>query len=77
MPAIPRRYSHYVFATIQSGLTTFIAAGIASFPAAATTLFFQHWLMSWIVAWVVMMPVVILAAPGIRALSVSLTRDDS
>lgn len=77
MPAIPRRYSHYVFGTLQSGLTTFIAAGIASYPANAMTAFVTHWLASWIVAWVAMLPVVILAAPGIRALSVALTRDDA
>ena len=77
MTAIPRRYSHYVFGTIQSGLTTFIAAGIASYPASTMNVFVTHWLVSWVVAWAAMLPVVILAAPGIRALSVALTRDES
>jgi hypothetical protein len=31
MLSISRRYSHLVFATIQSGMTSLIAAGIASF----------------------------------------------
>jgi hypothetical protein len=30
MLAIPRRYSHFIFGVIQSGLTSFIAAGTAS-----------------------------------------------
>ena len=76
MPAIPRRYSHYVFGTLQSGLTSLIAAGIASYPASTVSVFFSHWMVAWAVAWVVMLPVVILAAPAIRALSVALTRDD-
>jgi hypothetical protein len=32
MFGIPRRYSHFVFGTIQAGLTSLIAAGIASTP---------------------------------------------
>jgi hypothetical protein len=35
-----------------------------------------HWLGSWLVAWAVMLPVVLLAAPTIRRLAISLTRDD-
>ena len=31
MFGIPRRYSHYVFGVIQSGLTCAVAAAIASF----------------------------------------------
>lgn len=77
MFGIPRRYSHFVFGTIQSGLTSFIAAGIASYPAGALTIFVSHWFVSWIVAWVVMLPFVILAAPAIRSLSVTLTRDEA
>ena len=35
MFAIPRRFSHFVFGIIQSGLTCFIAVGIASLPRCA------------------------------------------
>ena len=73
---IPRRYSHFVFGVIQAGLTSLIAAGIASFPSATAMAFFNHWLWSWLVAWMAMLPVVVLAAPAIRALSVALTRED-
>lgn len=77
MFAIPRRYSHFVFGVIQSGLTSLIAAGIASFPALATGQFMSNWLASWLVSWAVMSPIVLLAAPTIRSLSMVLTREES
>jgi hypothetical protein len=76
MLPIPRRYSHFVFGVIQSGLTSFIAAGIASFPSLARGGFLQNWLLSWLIAWATMLPVVLLAAPAIRSLAVALTREE-
>jgi len=76
MLGIPRRFSHFVFAFIQSGLTCLIAAGIASLPFLATGDFLRNWLASWLIAWVTMLPVVLLAAPAIRSLAVSLTREE-
>ena len=76
MFGIPRRHSHFVFGVIQAGLTSLIAAGIASFPSPTVGQFFMHWLISWLVAWAAMLPVVLLAAPAIRAVSVAVTRDD-
>jgi len=32
MFGIPRRFSHFIFAVIQAGLTCLIAAGVASLP---------------------------------------------
>ena len=75
MLGIPRRYSHFVFSVIQSGLTCAVAAAIASVPSLATHDFLKHWLVSWCLAWVTMLPVVLLAAPAIRTLSLRLTRD--
>ena len=75
MLGIPRRYSHFVFGAIQSALTCFIAAGIASVPSWSGGHFLRHWLLSWLVAWVAMLPVVIVAAPAIRSLSQRLTRE--
>jgi len=49
MLGIPRRYSHFVFGLIQSGLTSLIAAGIASFPLLAVGNFFRNWLVSWLI----------------------------
>ena len=75
MLGIPRRYSHYVFGVIQSGLTCAIAAAIASLSFLHDGSFLKHWLQSWGIAWVTMLPVVILAAPAIRGLVHRLTRD--
>ena len=76
MFAIPRRYSHFLFAVIQSGLTCLIAAGVASLPLVTISQFVVHWLLSWFASWIVMLPVVILAAPFIRSISVHLTRGE-
>ena len=46
MLGIPRRYSHFVYGVIQSGLTSAIAAAIASFPFLADGSFAIHWLRS-------------------------------
>lgn len=76
MLGIPRRYSHFVFGIIQSGLTSLIAAGIASLPAASALVFLRHWMVSWLIAWAAMLPIVLLAAPAIRAVSLRLTQEE-
>ena len=76
MLGIPRRFSHFVFGVIQSGLTCAIAAAIASFPFLAGGTFLAHWLKSGLVAWIIMLPVVVFAAPAIRGLTHFLTRED-
>ena len=77
MPGIPRRYVHFVYGAIQAGLTSAIAAAIASFPLSDDAfLFLIHWLRSWLIAWLLMLPVVLFAAPLIRNLSHALTRED-
>lgn len=73
---IPRRYSHFVFGAIQSGLTSLVAAGIASAPFLQDGIFLRQWLGSWIVSWGMMLPIVLLAAPRIQHLAHLLTRDD-
>src|SRR5271165_5674758 len=75
MLKIPRRHSHYIYAVIQSGLTTAIAAAVASVPFLEGRSFLVHWLSSWMVAWVMMMPIVLLAAPVIRSLTYLLTHE--
>ena len=77
MFGIPRRHSHFIFAVIQAGLTCLIAAGIASFPVLTIRQFLTHWLLSWVIAWAAMLPVVLLAAPLIRMISVALTREET
>nr|WP_096358805.1 DUF2798 domain-containing protein [Variibacter gotjawalensis] len=73
---IPRRYSHFVFGVIQSGLTSLIAAGIASLPVVTAGDYLRHWALSWLIAWVTMLPIVLLAAPAIRALATAMTREE-
>jgi hypothetical protein len=73
MLGIPRRYGHFVFGVIQSGLTSAIAAAIATLPYGP---FWLHWVQSWIVSWLLMLPIVLFAAPAIRKLSDLLTRED-
>jgi len=75
MLGIPRRFGHFVFAVIQSGLTCAVAAAIASSPFIADGSFVAHWSRAWLLSWLVMLPVVVLAAPAIRRLADLLTRD--
>jgi hypothetical protein len=72
---IPRRHGHYVFGIIQSGLTCLVAAGIASYPESTVARFFGHWMVAWMISWATMLPVVLLAAPHIRALVNRVTGD--
>lgn len=72
---IPRRHSHYVFAVLQSGLTSLVASGVASLASAGSEKFLANWLCSWMTAWTVMLPVVTLAAPAIRRAALALTRE--
>ena len=67
MSRIPRRYGHFVFGFIQSGLTCAVAAGISSAPFFNSSMFASQWIKSWIISWAIMTPVVLLAAPVIRS----------
>lgn len=73
---IPRRYGHFVYGVIQSGLTCAIAAAIASLPLIPEGGFWANWGKSWLLAWLVMLPAVLLIAPLIHRLTRALTRDD-
>lgn len=76
MLGIPRRYAHFVFGILQSGLTSAIAAGVACAPEVAKGAFLGQWLRAWLIAWVLMLPVVVFVAPLLRLLSLQLTRDE-
>lgn len=73
----PRRHAHFVFAVIQSGLTSLVASGFGSLPFLGSPEFVPNWLRAWSVSWLVMLPVVILAAPAIRRIAQALTADDA
>jgi hypothetical protein len=70
---IPRRYSHFLYGVIQSGLTCSIAAAIASLPFLKEGAFLVHWYKAWGAAWLTMLPVVVIAAPLIRRLAERMT----
>jgi hypothetical protein len=38
--------------------------------------FIQNWLLSWLISWMTMLPLVLVAAPAIRSLSILLTREE-
>ena len=76
MLRIPRRYSHFVFGILQSGLTCAIAAAIASYPLLNTGRVLFYWLQAWSLSWLIMLPVVLFAAPGIRWLSLAVTTQE-
>jgi hypothetical protein len=65
-----------LYGVIQSGLTSAIAAAIASFDFLTGGSFLIHWLQSWLMAWVLMLPIVLFAAPIIRRLTLFLTQED-
>jgi hypothetical protein len=75
MLRIPRKYGHFVYGVIQSGLTSAIAAGVASMPLFGTFAFIENWFGSWLIAWMTTIPIVMLAAPGIRRLVFALTSE--
>jgi Protein of unknown function (DUF2798) len=72
---IPRKYGHIVFGVIQAGLTSAIAAGVASISNFGTLAFVENWLGSWLIAWMTTIPIVLLAAPGIWRLVLALTAE--
>ncbi|MFO1115746.1 MAG: DUF2798 domain-containing protein [Beijerinckiaceae bacterium] len=70
---IPRRYSHFVFAVLQSGLTSAIAAFVATASSTSPDALLASWLKSWLLSWLLLGPVVIVAAPMIRRLALAMT----
>lgn len=76
IPKPPRRYAHFVFAVIQSGMTSAIASAVAFFRVATDASLMSDWLTSWLAAWAIMVPIVLLAAPVIRSVANSLTREE-
>ena len=59
MLGISRRYAHFIFGVIQSGLSSTFASAIASYPFLAQRTFLAHWLLSWSLSWSLILPVVV------------------
>jgi len=73
---LPRKYGHFIFGVLQSGITSGVAAGVATYGYHVERLF-QHWLQAWLVSWALMIPLVLFVAPGIQRLTRLLTCNDS
>jgi len=73
---LPRRFGHFVYGGIQAGITTGVATGIASVEYLHTGTFLTRWPKVWVTSWLLMIPVVLLAAPLIRRLTLLVARDD-
>lgn len=69
---LPKRFSPLVFGIIQSCITSAVAAGV-SHAADPAALFLGHWARTWLVSWAMIVPIVALAAPGIRRIVDRLT----
>lgn len=77
MLGIPRKYAHFVFGVLQSGMTSGIATAIASASFLSAGGFLSNWLSAWLVSWALMLPIVIFAAPAIRKAALLLTREEA
>ncbi len=74
MPRIPRQYGPLIYGVIQSGITTAVATGIATFSAVGVnSTALLGWGLTWIAAWITMLPVVAVIAPVIQRLVLALT----
>ena len=76
MLRIPRRHAHFLFAAMQSAITSAVAAAVASADFLAQGTFLYHWLHASLLAWLLMLPVVIFFAPFLSKLSDLLTQPD-
>lgn len=66
---IPRRFSGYCYGIIQSGITTSVAAAVATHRAAGfNSDAILLWLHNWLQAWLLMLPVVVGISPLIQRL---------
>ncbi len=64
---IPHRHAPHLYGIMQSGLTTAIAATIATYRQTGMGgEFGTEWLLAWTVAWVTMLPIVIFLSPFIQ-----------
>lgn len=70
---ISRKYSHYIFGAIQSGITCAIAAAIASLPFMGGGTFLTHWVHAYLFSWAIMLPLAVTVAPGIRRMVCAIT----
>jgi hypothetical protein len=73
---VPRRYSHFVYGVIQSGVATGIATLVATLGSGGMS-FVSKWVSIWLTSWALMVPIVIFSAPLIQRLTLFLTFEKS
>jgi len=76
MLRIPRRHAHFLFAVMQSAITSAVAAAVASANLLSQGMFLYHWLRASLLSRLLMLPVVIFFAPFLSKLSDLLTQPD-
>jgi len=77
VPRFSKRYAHFLYGVIQSGITTGITSAIASFGLLSDGTFLARRLQSWLMSWALMVPIVVFAAPIIQRLTLSLLADEA
>lgn len=66
-PFIPKRYEHYAFGLLLSGLMSLVVSGIATLLGVGpVTGFFWIWMGSWLPSWAFAFPAVLVVAPLVR-----------
>ena len=74
MSPLPSRYAPLVYGIIQAGITSAIAAAVATYKIMGLGMdFLMQWGAAWLVAWATMIPVVVLVAPLIQRAVLKLT----
>jgi hypothetical protein len=74
MIRIPNRFDHFLFGSIQSGMTCAVAAAVSSVSFYPQGTFLEHWIRSYLFSWMIMLPLVLVAAPLIRKIVRILTQ---
>ena len=76
MLRIPRRHAHFLFAVMQSAITSAVAAAVASANFLSQGTFLYHWLHASLLAWLLMLPVVVIFAPLLNKFADLITKTD-
>lgn len=76
MRKLSSRLGHFVYGTIQSGITSGVASGIACLGTIEEGAFFLRWSKAWMISWAIMVPFVLLAAPFIKRATLLIVSED-
>jgi hypothetical protein len=73
----PKKYGHFLFGAILSGLMSLLISGISTFRAVGLAPnVVMLWLSSWLAAWCIAFPAVLVVAPFARKTADRLVRKD-